>query len=92
MSDAFAEKVQQDVSAVTPPPEGGRSITLTITLQPNGQLELSGPLMNKVLANGLLGAAAQELHRLHLMKELEAMATKANGGGINGLLKKMGRG
>lgn len=91
MSDEVAKKFEEEFKGLAEPVQG-RSITLTITLHPNGQLEMSGPLGNKVLANGLLGAGIQELHRIHLLKEIDQMAKSANGGGIAGLLKKMGRG
>ena len=94
MSDEAAEKFEQELKAARA--DGsvvqGRSVTVTITLQPDGQLEMSGPLQNKILMNGLLGAAIQQLHAMHLKSELVAMAKTSNSGGLAGMLKKMGRG
>ena len=36
---------------------GSEPITLIIRLQPNGAVEVNGPIQNKVLCYGLLGAA-----------------------------------
>ena len=88
MSDAFAEQVTGGGPPTTPE---GRSITMTITLHPNNQLEVNGPLGNKVLAYGLLGAAAQQLDQMYVLNELK-QAAALNGGSLSGLLKKMGRG
>ena len=66
-----------------------RSFTLMITLQPNGELELSGPLNNKVLAFGLLGAATSQLSNSYLKEELKQASSR---GGMNGLLKRMNGG
>lgn len=93
MSDSYAEKVSQEQGGQPETPEQpARSYSITVTMQPNGQLELTGPIGNKVLANGLLQAGLQELHRWHLLRELEQMAKASNGQGLMGLLKKMGRG
>jgi hypothetical protein len=68
----------------------GRSYTLSITLHPNGQLDVSGPLNNKVLSYGLLGAAASKLDELYTIQTLEANAAKAQAarGGIAGIMKR----
>ena len=92
MSDEASQHFQQDEMKEST--TGGRSYTLTITLHPNGQLDLSGPLGNRVLSYGLLGAAASKLDELWAMKALEQYAEKmaASRGGINGLLKRMNGG
>mgnify|MGYP001601223786 FL=1 len=90
MSDEYAEKVKEELQPVKPD-VAGRSVSLTITLHPNGQIEFSMPT-NKVMAHGLLGAAQEQLAKLAMMQELQQMSKAANGGGVAGLLKKMGRG
>ena len=90
MSDEYAEKVKEELQPVKPD-VAGRSVSLTITLHPNGQIEFSMPT-NKVMAHGLLGAAQEQLAKLAMMQELQQMSKSANGGGVAGLLKKMGRG
>ena len=92
MSDQYAQQIKQEQQSQQELNQPGRSFSITVTMQPNGQLELSGPIGNKVLANGLLQAGIQELHRWHLMKELVEMAKASNGQGIAWLMKKMGGG
>jgi hypothetical protein len=71
----------------------GRSYTLTITLQPTGELELSGPLQNKVLALGLLAAATAQLTQAYTMNEVNTRVEKAAASrGVNGLLKRINGG
>ncbi len=89
MSDESAKHFDGQQSEAAVPPQQ-RSFMLSITLQPDGSLELSGPLNNKVLAFGLLGAAQSQLTMLHLKAEL-VKAQKAKGG-IEGLLKRMNGG
>ena len=98
MSDEYAEKVKEELQPVKPEASGlhpngqsGRNVSLSITLHPNGQIEFSMPT-NKVMAHGLLGAAQEQLAKLAMMQELQQMSKAANGGGVAGLLKKMGRG
>ena len=88
MSDAVAEKFSSEKPVDAVKPEG-RSVTLSITLPPNGQIEFSIPT-NKVLAHGLLGAAQEQLIKLSLMQE--AGQAKAARGGIDGFLKRMNGG
>ena len=92
MSDEMAEHVASERadlnSQVT---QGGRSVSLTITMHPNGQIEFQMPA-NKVIAHGLLGVAQAQLTKIAMMQDVQQQAKSANGGGINGLLKKMGRG
>jgi len=86
MSDEAAKHFDE-----RPPPETpSRSFTLSITLQPNGALELTGPLHNKVLAFGLLGAAHAQLTSLHLKTEM-AQAAQSRGG-LAGLRTRMNGG
>jgi hypothetical protein len=89
MSDKAAGHFEGQDQAIEGESQGQkRSITLTITLHPDGQLEMSGPLGNKVLANGLLSAGLQELHRLYIMDELKKLTSASNGRGM-GALKEM---
>ena len=93
MSDDAAKHFEAQAPAESEQATPGRSYTLSITLQPNGALELSGPLGNKVLSYGLLGAAASKLDEMWTMKALEAVAAKAQSrGGVSGLLKRMNGG
>ena len=91
MSDDAAQHFE-----TTKPPEvtqdaQGRSVSLTITLHPNNQIEFNLP-SNKILAHGLLGCAQEQLAKLAFMEELQRLGRHSNGGGLQGLLKKMGRG
>ena len=90
MSDEYAGKVEQEKVEPVASPQG-RSVTLSITLHPNGQIEFTLPV-DKVLAHGLLGAAQEHLAMQETLGRLQQMAQAGNGGGIAGLLKKMGRG
>lgn len=87
MSDAYAEKSSEELPE---PPAQKRSVTMTITLHPDGSLELSGPLNNKLMAFGLLGAAQAQLTNVHIKSELAQQA--ASRGGMNGLLRRMNGG
>ena len=92
MSDEAAQHFDQQTQG--PEETGkspGRSISLTITLHPNGQLEMSGPIGNQILCYGLLGRATAHLTELSTMTMLKKAAAPP-GQGLNGLLKKMGRG
>ena len=89
MSDEAAKKFEEEIRVGTESAQG-RSVTLSITLHPNGQIECSLP-SNKVLAHGLLGVAGEQLAKISLMADMEKSANLANGGGMAGLLKKMGR-
>ena len=88
MSDESAEHFAKQAIPEMLLSTDGRSVTLTITLHPNGQIEFSLPA-NKILAYGLLGVAQEQLTKLHLIAELQQ--AKASASGLNGLLKKMGR-
>lgn len=92
MSDEVAHQFEQQQTPGNEEP--GRSVTLSITLHPNGQLDLSGPLANKILSYGLLGAATSKLDEMWTLKTLEEQAVKAQAsrGGIPGLLKRMNGG
>ena len=91
MSDNVAAHFEKDEEAksIEVQPQG-RSVTLTVTLHPNGQIECNLP-SNKILAHGLLGVAMEQLAKMSLMSDVQQQAKSSNGGGIDGLLKKMGR-
>ena len=85
MSDEIAKEFEAKETPQDSSPDG-RSVSLTITLHPNGQLEFNMPT-NKVLAHGLLGVAQEQLIKLAMIAEAKQAA--ASRGGINGLLKRM---
>ena len=71
------------------PPPAGRSVTLSITLHPNGQMDFSLP-SNEILAYGLLAKASAKLDELALIRN--AASAQASRGGVQGLLKRMNGG
>ena len=92
MSDAMAERVESEKPQETPPVTDGRSISLSATLHPNGQVEFSIP-KNKIVANGLVGMLSVELAKMEVMQMLaQAQQSSASRQGINGLLKRMNGG
>lgn len=48
---------------------GSEQITLIIRLQPNGAVEVNGPIQNKILCYGLLGAAHDAIHDFKPVEE-----------------------
>ena len=90
MSDAYAERVKEDVGVPVEGAPEGRSITLSATLHPNGQIEFVVP-KNKIVAHGLVGAVQAHLAMLETMQKASEMQ-QTSGKGISGLMKKMGRG
>lgn len=92
MSDDVAKHFEESKTAPDKA-EPGRAFTLSITLHPNGELELTGPLNNKVLSYGLLGAAQAKLDERWTLQTLDAVAkAQASRGGIGGLMKRMNGG
>lgn len=85
MSDEVAKQFEQEKSP-SPLPEG-RSVSLTITMHPNGQVEFNIP-QNLVLAHGLLGMASAKLTELQLISEAKRQQV-ARGNGVEGLLRKI---
>ena len=90
MSDEAAKHFEAQAPLELAQEAQGRSINLTITLHPNRQIEFSLPT-NKLLAHGLLGVAQEQLTMLAVIEKVQQMAQQSNGGGLQGLLKKMGR-
>ena len=89
MSDEMADRVaQESQSQASAPP--GKSITLTITLHPNGSIDFQLPMQNKVLAYGLLETARAQLDKLYLMSE--AKQAQSARGGLDGLMKRINGG
>lgn len=87
MSDHYADQVTKDPSQVTKdPPQPPQSFTILITMHPNQQVEVTGPLSNDVLCYGMLEKARAHIQNLHLK------ASNGPGQGIAGMLRKMGRG
>ena len=87
MSDEVAKQFESVPKEEVVP---SKSFTLVITMQPSGQLELSGPLGNDTLCYGMLEKARCQIQKLHLMAEMEK--AQASRGGINGLMKRMNGG
>lgn len=92
MSDEIANSFEEQDKSETQPNASGRSVSLTITMHPNGQIEFSMP-SNKVLAHGLLGAAQEQLAKLAVMSDVAQAKEQIRGGnGLAGLMKRMGKG
>ena len=91
MSDSYAEKVASEPPVTDAIKPEGRSVTLSATLHPNRQVDFQIP-RDKIVAGGLLHAIQSQLAMMETMQKLQEMGKAANGGGIVGLLKKMGRG
>ena len=91
MSDEIAKQF-----AETPPKEDaapqGRSLMLSATLHPNGQVEFSIP-KNKLVAHGLVGMLSAELAKMEVIQTVAAtQQAAASWQGLNGLLKRMNGG
>lgn len=68
----------------------GKSVTLSITLHPNGAIDFTMPASNKILSYGLLECARAQLDRMYLQAETKKSAIPS---GVDGLLRRMnGRG
>ena len=93
MSDEMAERVEAERATPAPQESMGRSVTLSATMHPNGQVEFAIP-KNKIVAHGLNGMIAAELAKMEVLQAMNALQAKetASRGGINGLLKRMNGG
>lgn len=89
MSDEVAKQFETEPFPRKDVQPEGRSVSVTITLHPNGQVEFNLP-SNKVLAHGLLGLAQEQLTKLSLIAEVQQAQTSR--GGMSGLLKRMNGG
>ena len=85
MSDDAAKHFDTQPPPTPGTPEG-KSVTLSVTLHPNGQVDFQLPAANKILAYGLLEVARAQLDKVYLMHELQPTQMP---GGVNGLLKRM---
>ena len=90
MSDEFAKKVEGEPPIQPGSPDSGKSVTLMITLHPNGHIDFQLPMGNKILAYGLLECARAQLDKMYLSAEVKASGSPR--GGMNGLLKRMNGG
>ena len=89
MSDEVAKQFETQKPQEIPA-EQGRSVTLSITLHPNNQIDFQMPMGNKILAYGLLECARAKLDEMYLMQTAKQAQTSR--GGVNGLLKRMNGG
>lgn len=90
MSDESAKHFTASAPDRVLVPEPNRSLTLSITLHPNGQIDFSLPAGNKILSYGLLECARAQLDKTYLLEELKA--AQASRGGIAGLVQRMNGG
>ena len=87
MSDEAAQHFAN--TPASEPSTAGRSVTLSVTLHPNGQMDYSLP-SNEILSYGMLEKARAKVDELALLRQMEQ--AKASRGGMNGLLKRMNGG
>lgn len=87
MSDEVAKQFETSKPEV---PQQGRSVTLTVTLHPDGSIEFQLPLNNKILCYGLIECARAQADKLYLIDEQKKV--QASRGGVPGLLKRMNGG
>jgi hypothetical protein len=89
MSDEVAKQFEsQKQEEQVPSPS--KSFTILITMQPDGNIEVTGPLVNDILCYGMLEKARCQIQKLHLISEQKR--AQAKHGGIDGLLKRMNGG
>ena len=89
MSDEMAKAFEAQQPQIPGTPEG-KSVTLSVTLHPNGQIDFQLPAGNKILAYGLVEVARAQLDKMYLMNELQQNPPPR--GGMEGLLKRMNGG
>lgn len=89
MSDEMAQRKEAEQQQLAGVPEG-KSVTLSVTLHPNGQIDFSLPTGNKILAYGMVEVARAQLDKLFLAHEMKRQAPAP--GGVNGLLRRMNGG
>ena len=88
MSDDTAKHFEEEKQEAVQPTQ--RSVTLSVTLQPDQSVQFQMPMGNKILAYGMLELARAQLDKLYLMEELQK--SQASRGGIAGLVKRMNGG
>ena len=89
MSDEVAKQFETQKVPETPGMPEGKSVTLSVTLHPNGQIGFQLPLANKILCYGLIESARAQADKLYLINELKQVPPR---GGVEGLLKRMNGG
>lgn len=89
MSDEVAKQFEAQ-NKQTPGTPAGKSVTLSVTLHPNGEINFQLPAGNKILAYGLLEVARAQLDKIYLTAELQQSTPPR--GGVEGLLKRMNGG
>lgn len=90
MSDEVAKQFEAQPSPATPGAPEGKSVTLSVTLHPNGEIQFQLPMGNKILCYGLIEMARAQMDKMVLMNELK-QATPPRGGAA-GLLRRMNGG
>lgn len=90
MSDDAARHFEVQHPPATPGTPEGKSVMLSVTLHPNGQLDFQLPTGNKILSYGLLEVARAQLDKLYLLDELQKSTPPR--GSVEGLLKRMNGG
>ena len=91
MSDEIAQQFKAQIPPEKTAPQG-RSITISATLHPDGQVEFTIP-KNKLVAQGLVGMLSAELAKMEVIQTVAAtQQAAASWQGLNGLLKRMNGG
>ena len=90
MSDQAADHFEKEMSQATPGTTEGKSVTQSVTLHPNGQIEFNLVMGNKILAYGLIEVMRAQLDKLFLSQEINKAQPPMRNGGLGGLMKKMG--
>lgn len=88
MSDEVAKQFESQKPEA--PVSNGKSVTLSVTLHPDGSAEFHFPGKNKILSYGLVELARAQLDKIYLLDELKQSAPPR--GGVEGLLKRMNGG
>ena len=89
MSDEVAKTFEAQ-KPVAESASTGRSVTLSVTMHPNGQVDFQFPQGGKVLIYGMIELARAQFDKMILTTELQK--AQASRGGMNGLLKRMNGG
>lgn len=89
MSDEVAKQFEKQQVPTVPGTPEGKSVTLSVTLHPNGEINFQLPAGNKILSYGLLEVTRAQLDKLYLVNELKQSPPR---GGVDGLLKRMNGG
>ena len=90
MSDRAAEHFNGQELPNPEAPVAAQTITLSVSLHPDGKIDFKLPAGNKILAYGLLEVARAQLDKVYLLDEAKQQA--ASRGGMHGLLRRMNGG